>query len=511
MMDLIPQLRSLFKGVWKYRWIAMIIAWIVLIIGTGVVYYLPNDYQASARVYVDTQSILKPLLSGMTNVQNVEQQVQIMSRTLLSRPNIERVMRMVDLDVKAKTAKEHEKMVDDLTAQIKILSTGRDDIYTITYNNENPKLGKDVVQSLLTIFVEGSFGDKKQDSEKAIRFIEDQIKNYEDKLVTAENALKEFKLKHMGMLPKEGSDYGAKLTDAQDQLNQARLDLAESEQSRNAIKRQIDGSVTTTKGETTPGPMPTPELDARIAAVNKSLDGLRMQYTEEHPDIMAAKRLLAQLEAKKLEESRNIRRSADPGAHYSPMLQQLNVELSSAEAKVAAMRARVEEYTGRVARLKAQSVAAPEIEAEFAQLNRDYQVNKENYEKLLQRRESAKLSGELSNATDMMTFRVIDPPTVPLLPAGPNRPRLMGLVFVAAIGLGIGVAFLFSQVRPTFLSQADLRSISGLPILGSVSMNWTDVQRVKQRRSILAFGASGAALFVTFGGIMAVLLAKMYA
>jgi polysaccharide chain length determinant protein (PEP-CTERM system associated) len=128
---------------------------------------LPNQYEASARVYVDTQSILKPLLSGMTTLPNLDQQVMFMRRTLISRPNVERVMRMVDLDVKAKDAKEHEKMVDELMAQIKIAGTERDDIYTITYTAENPKLGKDVVQSLLTIFVEGSFSGKKQDSEKA--------------------------------------------------------------------------------------------------------------------------------------------------------------------------------------------------------------------------------------------------------------------------------------------------------------------------------------------------------
>lgn len=510
MMDLIPQLRSLLKGIWKYRWYAMAISWVVLIVGGVIVYSLPNDYQASARVYVDTQSILKPLLSGMTNVQNVEQQVQIMSRTLLSRPNVERVMRMVDLDVKAKTVKEHEKMLDDLIAQIKIVSTGRDDIYTITYNNENPKLGKDIVQSLLTIFVEGSFGDKKQDSEKAIRFIEDQIKNYEDKLTTAENALKDFKLKNVGLLPKDGSDFGAKISETSDLLNQAKLELMEAEQARNALKRQIGGDTSASKGDDTPLPVPNPELDARIQQLNKTLDTLRLQYTEQHPDIVSAKRLLAQLEEKKREESKIVRRSADPGANYSPMLQQMSVALSSAEARVASMRARVDEYNSRLARLKSQAIAAPEVEKEFSQLNRDYKVNKENYDQLVQRRESAKLSGELSNATDMLTFRVIDPPTVPLIPAGPNRPRLFGVVFGVALAAGIGVAFLLSQVRPTFLSHAELRQVTGLPILGSVSMNWTDMQKIKQRRSIMAFGAGAAMLFLSFGGILGIMLVKLY-
>ena len=166
MAELTAVILTFLKAIGKYRWYAVIISWVVAIIGWAVVYKLPNDYQASARVYVDTQSILKPLMSGMTSLPNLDQQVVFMRRTLISRPNVERVMRMVDLDVKTSTATEHEKLVDELIEKIKIIGTERDDIYTITYNNPNPKLGKDVVQSLLTIFVEGSFGGKKQDSER---------------------------------------------------------------------------------------------------------------------------------------------------------------------------------------------------------------------------------------------------------------------------------------------------------------------------------------------------------
>jgi polysaccharide chain length determinant protein (PEP-CTERM system associated) len=180
MAEITAALLNFLKAIGKYRWHAVAITWTIAVIGWAVVLRLPNQYEASARVYVDTQSILKPLLSGMTTLPNLDQQVMFMRRTLISRPNVERLMRMVDLDVKAKDTKEHEKMVDELIAD-QDRGTERDDIYTITYTS-NPKLGKDIVQSLLTIFVEGSFSGKKQDSEKAVQFIDDQIKSYEDKL-----------------------------------------------------------------------------------------------------------------------------------------------------------------------------------------------------------------------------------------------------------------------------------------------------------------------------------------
>lgn len=501
MEETINQVLFLLKGVWKYRWHAVIVAWVIALAGWIRVYTLPDDYQASARVFVDTQSILKPLMAGMTTLPNVEQQVSIMSRTLLSRPNVEKVMRMVDLDIKAKTPKEKEELLNELMKQIKIVGTGRDDIYTLSYSNENPRVAKDVVQSLLTIFVEGSFGDKKNDSDKAIQFLDEQIKNYETKLVAAENALKDFKIKHSGSLP-QGGDYGTQVQAASDALNQARLDLREAEQARNAIQTQIYGNGTGPNGVSAANP----ELDARILALQKNLDAMRMQFTEQHPDIISTRRLIKQLETQRAEDAKNHKPGGDRGATYSPMLQQLNVSLSSAEARVASMRARVDEYTARYDRLKAQSVNGPELETQLAQLNRDYQVNKENYSQLVARRESARLSGDLSNTTDMVKFRVVDPPTVPLTPAGPNRLRLASLVFLGAIVAGIAVSLLMSQLRPTYLSQHGLRESTGLPILGSVSMNWTDHERAKRKRSFYAFGASLAVLITLYAGVMARML-----
>lgn len=502
MAELMALLLTFLKAIGKYRWYAVAISWLVAIAGWLVVYQLPNDYQASARVYVDTQSILKPLLASMTTLPNTEQQVTFMRRTLISRPNVERLIRMVDLDIKTRSVKEHEKLVDDLMKDIKVIGTERDDIYTISYSNPNPKLGKDIVQSLLTIFVEGSFGGKKQDSEKAVQFIDDQIRMYEEKLATGENALKDFKIRHMGMLPRQGSDYTSTYGELNEKLNAARLELLEAEQARNAIKRQIAGEDMAPVTETAEKAIVNPEIDSRISTIQKQLDQLRLQFTEEHPDIVSAKRLIGQLEARKKEEAKK-NRSTDPGANYSPMLQQMNVQLSVEEARIASLKARVGEYSGRLAAMRSLSNQAPEVEAQLAQLNRDYAVNKDNYEKLVQRRESAKLSGDLSTATDMLTFRVIDPPAVPSTPAGPDRPRLYSLVLLVAMVAGLGTALLLSQIRPTFLSQHSLRETTGLPILGSIGMNWTEQQKVRRRHRLYAFGVAVASLFTAYGGVLA--------
>ena len=502
MEEQLAQLVSHVKGVWKYRWLALATAWVVAIAGGIAVHVLPDSYQASARVYVDTQSILKPLLSSMTTVPNVEQQVSIMSRTLMSRPNLERLTRMVDLDIKASTPREKDELLDRLAKDIKLTGSPRDNIYTITYSHENPRLAKDVVRSLLTIFVEASIGDKKKESEKAVSFIDEQIKSYEEKLTAAENALKEFKLRNTGLLSRQGSDYSSKLMDASDQLGQARLELREAEQARDALKRQIAGDEADVAATMRAAAASNPELDERLQTLRKNLDNLQMQFTSAHPDIIATQRLIAQLEERKREEAKVKKPNPDRGANYSPLLQQLTISLATAEARVASLRIRVEEYSARVTRLTAMNKAVPEVEAQLAQLNRDYEINKENYEKLLGRREAAKLSGELTTTTDMMTFRVVDPPMVPQTPSGPARLKLFAAVALGALGAGIALAFLMSRVRPTFHTQYSLREATGLPILGTVAMHWTEQERARQRKSALAFAGSFALLLVVCSGVM---------
>ena len=506
MEELLVQLQSLVRGGWKYRWYAVTIAWLVSMVGFIVVYKLPDNYQATARVFVDTQSILKPLLSGMTSIPNVEQQVSIMSRTLLSRPNVERVMRMVDLDIKVNTGKDRERMIEDLIAKIKIGGTAQNDIYSLAYSDENPKLAKDVVQALLTIFVEGSFGDKKQDSTKAVVFIDGQIKNYEEKLIAAENALKDFKLRNMTLLPRQGGDSGSQLLAMNDSLSQARLELAEAVQARDTIRREVLNTESSLRSNN-PSLASNPEIDERIQTLRKNLDALRLQFTEQHPDIVSTKRLITQLEVRKSDEAK-VRQPDSDIVTGNPVLQQLKISLSVAEARVASMRARTDEYATRSARLKTLSNAAPEIETQLSQLNRDYQINKENYEKLVASRESAKLSGDLNTTTEMMTFRVVDPPSVPLTPAGPPRLRLFSLVFVAALVIGLAGAVLMSKIRPTFLSHIDLLEVTGLPILGTISMKWTDAEKARQKKSLYAFALSSFVLLAFYAALMSFIYFK---
>ncbi|MFP5380834.1 MAG: XrtA system polysaccharide chain length determinant [Gammaproteobacteria bacterium] len=501
MDQVLQQILAYAKAAWHRRWWGVAVAWLVCIVGWTWVMMIPDRYEASARVYVDTQSLLKPLLTGLTVAPNVDQQIKLMTRQLVSRPTLEKVARMTDLDVRAKTPEQTEAMLNDLAGKISIADAGRENLYTIAYQDPNADLAKKVVQSLLTIFVETSLGKTRQDISSSQRFIEEQLQQYQQKLVEAENALTEFKRKNIGMMPGEGGNYYTKLAEASAQLRQAQLDQQEAVNRRNQLKRQL----TDEEPELTAAAAAAasnPEIDNRIQALQKQMDQLRLQYTDLHPDIRSTKRLIEKLEAQKKTDAAANKSNPAGARIQNPVYQQLTIAIAEADATVSSLGARVAEFQRRYNELRNASNMIPQVEQEYTQLMRDYDVYRQNYDALLKRRESVTMSGEVESKTDTVDFRVIDPPFVPSQPAWPNRPLLLSLVTLGALGAGIAVAFLLSQLRRTVVDRRALRELTGLPLLGAVSRVETEESRRRKRKGLLAYLATLGGLLVAYGGVM---------
>ena len=515
MNEIVEQIRRAVRDVWLHRWIGLVAAWLIFVIGGVAVYLLPDQYEASARVYVDTQSVLKPLMSGLTVEPNLDQQIAMMSRTLISRPNIEKVVGMSDLNLVSKTNDQTEAQIDYLTRSIEMRSSGGINLYTIAFRNSNPESARKVVQSLLTIFVESNLGNKRKDSDTARRFIDDQIKAYELKLTQAENALKEFKINNLATMSGGGKDYFQQMSEAASELANAKLQLEEAEHGRDALRRQMVGEdpvfLSSNDG---PQSQVATENDGRIASLKQKLDELRMRFTDAYPDIVSTKRLITELEAQKKAE---IAAMTKPGAARGSALsgnvvyQQMQVQAMQSEAEVASLKSRVANYEARFTRLKAAANNVPKIEADLQQLNRDYDVNKANYEKLISRRESAQMSSDMDASAGLVEFRVIDPPRVTPRPVAPNRVLFVSLVFAGALVAGIGIAFLMGQIRPTFSDRKALREVSGLPILGTVTMIWTDGQVRQRRRKMTWFLAGSMALACVYGAGLTYFIAHSFA
>lgn len=511
MEELISQVTSILRGMWKFRWIALAVAWVVALVGAVVVFRMPDRFEASARIFVDTQSILKPLMSGLAVQPNIDQQVSMLSRTLISRPNIEKLVRMADLDLKSVSKAQQDALIERLMRDVKIQSTGRDNLYTLGFADEDKDKAKRVVQSLVSIFVESSLGASRKDTDSAKVFLDEQIKNHEAKLAEAEARLKDFKIRNLDMQFGEGKDSASRIAELGKQLESAKLELREAENARDSAKKQFEAERSMAPGgSSAPAvdpqlPVATPEIDARLDAQRRSLDGLLQRFTDQHPDVVNTRRLIKELEEQKRREVAELRKAAASapvaaggGMSGNYAAQEMARMMATFEVQVASLKTRVTEFQSRYAQARDQLRVAPQLEAEAAQLNRDYGIIKKNYEDLVSRRQSATMSGDLEMAAGMVDFRLIDPPRVSPRPVSPNRLLLLPVALAVALAAGLFTAFVASQLRPVYHDAAELGAKTGVPLLGVVSMVLTDDDRKRERANRLRFMVGSGGLLASF-------------
>jgi polysaccharide chain length determinant protein (PEP-CTERM system associated) len=488
------------------------IAWAVSVIGWAVVARLPDQYEASARVYVDTQSVLAPMLKGLAlQTDSAARRVLLMTRTLLSQPNMEKLLRMTDLDLQAKTPEQQESLIEGLRKAIRLNAARGENLYTISYEHRSPEMAKLVVKSILTIFMESNLGEVRKEQDSATQFVEQQIQEYERRMVEAEQRIIQFKQANMGYLPSEAGGYYDNLRQMTEKLRSAELDLKIEQDRLEVLRKQLSGE--TPNFDLAPVPtevaVNTQDIDRRIQLNEVKLDDLLLRYTEKHPDVISLRRAIADLKVQRktfVAEAHRAAAEAPAGvdATGSPVHQQVQIAVSHAEAEVAARQAVVNEYRERIKQLEGAVDRVLKVEGEQKQLNRDYQILKKNYEELVKRLESARLSRKADTRSEAVRFRVIDPPRVPAKPSAPNRLLLSSVVLLAGLLLGAAVAFLFGQLRPTFDERKLLNDVTGLPVLGSVDMVWTATQlRARQMRN-LSFLASIFGLVAVYSMVMAV-------
>ncbi len=510
MHEIIAQVLNLLRGAWRYRWLAVTAAWLIALLGWVAVQFVPDKYTSSTQVYVDTESLLRPLLAGLAVDRDVMSQVGMMQAVMLSRPNLEKVAQTTDLMLEAKTRQEQEAIIDSLAKRITL---GRPDgpamrnTFQVSFDDNDPKVAHRVVRTLLDTFMEDSLGLKRNDTAVAQRFLEAQIKDYEQRLVEAENRLAQFKQSNVGVMPGSDGGYYARLQQETNNLGQLQQAFTQMKTRRDELERQLAGE------EPTYGLMGSAEgspIDGQIARFKAQRDQLLLQYTDKHPQVQSLNETIARLEDEKRGGAKVSTTLAAPGAGISneeamvrsldmnPVYQNLRLALSQADADLAAVRGQMAAQQASIAELRSRVDAIPEVEAELSRLNRDYEVNKRNYDTLVQRLESARISESAEQSADNVKFRVIEPPLVPFKPSGPERAALNVLVLLAALAAGGGLAILLAQLRPTISSRDVLQKVTGLAVLGTITSAMQEAFVPWYQRQGVRVGVAVGLLFLVF-------------
>jgi polysaccharide chain length determinant protein (PEP-CTERM system associated) len=523
MNQLVEKVRSELRDAWRFRRIALITAWSVCMLGWLVVYLLPDRYESYARVNVDTRTPLREQLEGFAVAQDVEMQLNLVRQQLLGRANLDKVATQVRLDATVVTPEQRDALINDISSRITITlepPTIRDPripntLYRLSYTDPNRDTALRVVDVLLNSFVEDTVGSKHTGSASAQRFLREQIADYDRRLAEAEQRLAEFKKKNFGLVPGEQGDHFSRLTSETQEVKRIEAAIGVATSRRNELQRQLRGetpfvvtpgtiAATTRANGSNTAPQDTA---SRIQETQARLDDMLLRFTDKHPDVIATREVLVQLQARQQEEINALKRgdagaAAVAGAQSNPLYQGIQTSLNQVDVELAALRVDLSNHQSNVAGLRKLVDTAPEVEAEYARLTRDYDVTKTYYNDLLGRLERARVSGD-AEQTGVVTFNVVDPPSVSFTPAFPNRPLLLSVVLLAGLVLGAGVAYLLHMMRPVFSSERSLAELTGLPVLGVVTRVWVDKHRAQLRGGLLRYAVASGLLLVSFIVVLA--------
>ncbi|WP_370173208.1 XrtA system polysaccharide chain length determinant [Sphingobium abikonense] len=488
MAGLYDELLVLWHGIWNRRWVALAVAWGVAMLGWLGVALIPNSYQSKARVYVNTQSLLEDRM-GITQVQS-QQDLDRLRSTLASAENLEKVVRGTDLSQTVSGPRDIAAKITTLRENITVMAQADPsmiDISAISADSSlsdgaNARIAQQVVQKLIDIFQEENLSGDRRETKQSLAFLDQQIAGRAKQLEAADQRRIEFAQRYAGLLPGAGS-ISQRMDAARMEINNIDSQLVQAQSALTAMNGQLAGTPQTLPGVgASGGPSALAQAQANLASMKAR------GWTNSHPDVIAAQR--------EVDALRKSGGGSASGGGGTPNPAYLSIKSMQAEraATVQALQARKAQLQADLNAMMSRQVDEPGIASEQEKLDRDYEVLKTQYDKLLADREEIRLRGEVKTETGAVQFRVIQPPSTPTAPTAPNRPLLLLGVLVLAIAAGIGVAFALGQLKGSFSTAARLERAIGLPVAGSISQVRSAAQQAVEKQRMKWFAAASGGL-----------------
>ena len=489
------EIRTALHGVWQRRWIAVAVAWGVCLAGWLVVSQIPNQYESRARIFVQLRSILPG--EGIATQQEQQKDIDRVRTTLASATNLEKVVRGTDLANTVATDRDVADRVAGLQKKIKITAQ-QDNLFEITATADNGKLSRTIVQKLIDIFVEDNLGTIRDEASQSLQFLDQQLAQRQKAVQEAEAKKADFQDRYLGSLPGTGT-LSERLSAARTQLAQVNQELAAAQSALAAVNGQMAGTSATVAGAGGGGV--AGPARARLSAIQGQLAEARARgWTDSHPDVIALKSQLSAAQSAARNEP--VYSGGGGGASANPLYLSLRAMQADTSAQVAALTNRKAQIEADMAAIDQKIAGDPAAAQEQAEIDRNYQVLKAAYDKLLADREQVKLRSQAAGQADAVKFNVIDPPTAPPSPTAPNRPLLLTGVLIVGLGAGLAVAFGLSQLAGTFPTTARLEKMSGMPVIGSIGEVVTATQTALRRKRLQMFAAASAGLVVAWVALL---------
>ncbi len=412
--------------------LCIITALVIMTVVTIASYVIPNKYEAKSTVFVE-KSVISELLKGLTFTPSAEDKIKVLTYALNSRTLITKVID--ELDMKKGGDAELERLIKNLQDHTQIKIKDKEGLFVISFQDKNPKLARDYVNALVRRYIDENTSSKREESYGATKFLSEQLSTFREKLLKSEDEANAYKRGTGAVATMDPSSLLKDINDSQQRADELKIKQAQTETLIAGL-----GKINS--------------VQPNLSALQKRLQELQLQYTDNYPEIIRLKDDIRALEEQK-KSGHGASRPAD-----SPEYDRLASELRALRQAESNLRANIARNRGLL-----QSI--PSAKAHLDSLEREKQSQKALYESMLARQGQSEVSKQMEVQDKSTVFRVVDPAVLPIKPVSPNRVKLILMGILAGIGGGLGLVILRDQMDDS-VKNVDMAKSFGLPVLAII-------------------------------------------
>lgn len=506
----------------RRRWWIVLPVFSVWAVVWGISWFLPAYYKSETLILIEQQKV--PEQYVVPNVaSDLQDRLQSMTQQIMSRTRLLRIIEKFDLYANSRLRMTQEQVVEKMRKDIEIQlvqAPGRKgdlSAFRVSYSSRSPRLAQQVTNELTSLFIEDNLQSRRQQSQSTTGFLDSQMQEAREKLSTQEERVRDFKSRYLGELPNQMQSNVQILTGLQSRLQGAMEALNQSRQQKTYLEsllaqyRSIHESLRRGSDQRE---LP-PALDAEIARLKSQLAEVASRYTQKHPDYRKLKEQLQKAEQMRDEIAAEVRTSPVPKAddtkpssygdlkEISAMLQiesQLkanDLEVANRQEQVKSIEAQIDDYQRRINE-------APVREQQLADLTRDYDQSRANYESLLAKRNQSELATNLEERQQGEQFHILDPASLPQKPYKPERLLLSCLGLFLGGVLAAALTGVLELTDDRIQSENDLQGVVTEPVLTEIPRLLTGAEKSwEQRRFWIECFAGSLVLLTTAVGLFA--------
>ena len=481
--------------VFQRRWLvggAMFACWLIV---WSASWLLPSVYRSDTVILVEQQKVPEEYVVANVSV-DLQQRLEGMRQQILSRTRLQRIIDQFQLYRDGRHSGNPEEVIEQMREDVKTELVeapghrGQLSAFKISYSAPSARLAQQVNAQLTSLFIDQNIQEQSERSESTTEFLSTELETARTRLTEQEGKIKQFKGQYLGQLPSQMESNVRILSGMQERQHNLSQSLNRAQEQKLYLESLL-AQYRSVKAEGENGANSLPGIDEQLAKLKQELADDQTKYTPNHPDVLRLKRLLARTEKQKDEIKANLAANSNAPAPsktsphdlqtMTPILQ-LEGQLKANQQEITDTRRESARVDEQIAAYQGRLNEAPIREQQLADLTRDYDQSKSNYDSLLKKQEQSQLATNLEKRQQGEQFRIIDPPSLPNKPVSPDRLKISMFGLVAGLLLGIGLGVAVEAIDDRVRNEDEIMRIVKVRILAGIPHLSTPEEVKKQRR-----------------------------